>query len=292
MGSTVFAETMGLFHKGSGGFGVAPGDVCLSPPTPPAGPMPVPYVNNFSAGDLTKGSRSVSVEGNPTALENVSEVSTSVGDEPGTQGGGVVTHKTKGKASCKLWSFVVKVEGKGVCCHGHPAGQNSASDLHNSVDTQVTVNFLSGISKKNKEADCPAGYDRNKHYEKPTDDQTDSVQKQACWQCKSDLADLKKQLKSGARVKTVVDALEKKIARQESGKDKMVADHQPPVKVAWEMGGCHMGPTAFKTMISDKKYKVLPHCRRHQAKQGGAMAGIGQRRIWDFMNAKVPGLAI
>ena len=56
--------------------------------------------------------------GNPTALENVSEISTSTGDEGGTQGGGVVSHKTKGTGAFLLWYFVVKVEGKGVCHHG------------------------------------------------------------------------------------------------------------------------------------------------------------------------------
>ena len=41
--------------------GVAPGDVCLSPPPPPTGPVPVPYVNMLSASDLTKGSKSVKI---------------------------------------------------------------------------------------------------------------------------------------------------------------------------------------------------------------------------------------
>lgn len=47
MGLSVFAENLGLFHKGSGGKGVAPGDVCLSPPPPPTGPM--------LTGDATPG---------------------------------------------------------------------------------------------------------------------------------------------------------------------------------------------------------------------------------------------
>src|SRR5262245_53094998 len=114
MGLTVFAEKMGFFHKGSSGKGIAPADVCLSPPPPPAGPIPVPYVNVLSAPDLSKGSKTVKIDGEETALEDSSEVSTSTGDEAGTQGGNVITHKTKGKGSFTLWSFVVKVEGKGV----------------------------------------------------------------------------------------------------------------------------------------------------------------------------------
>src|SRR3954469_9011024 len=104
MGLKVYTENLGFCHKGSGGVGVAPGDVCLSPPPPPGGPAPVPYVNSLSASDLTKGSKSVTIDGEPTALEDQSELSTSVGDEAGTQGGNVVTHKTKGKGSFKLWS--------------------------------------------------------------------------------------------------------------------------------------------------------------------------------------------
>ena len=77
MGLTVYAENMGLFHKGSGGKGVAPADVCLSPPTPPAGPLPVPYVNNLMASDLAGGSSTVKMDGEPTALEDASSVSTS-----------------------------------------------------------------------------------------------------------------------------------------------------------------------------------------------------------------------
>ena len=63
MSLTVFAENMGLFHKNSGGKGIAPADVCLSPPPPPSGPVPVPYVNTLQASDLTKGSKTVKIDG-------------------------------------------------------------------------------------------------------------------------------------------------------------------------------------------------------------------------------------
>jgi uncharacterized Zn-binding protein involved in type VI secretion len=124
MSCTVFAENMGLFHKGSGGKGVAPADVCLSPPPPPGGPQPVPYVNNLSASDLANGSQTVKIQGEPTSLEDSSFIALSTGDEGGVQGGNVVTHRIKGKGYFKLWSFTVKVEGKGVCRHGDMMGQN------------------------------------------------------------------------------------------------------------------------------------------------------------------------
>jgi uncharacterized Zn-binding protein involved in type VI secretion len=142
MGSTVFAEGMGLFHKGSGGKGVAPADTCLTPPPPPGGPAPVPYVNNLSAADLAKGSKTVMIQGEPTALEDQSEIATSTGDEAGTQGGNVITHKTKGKGYFQLWSFAVKIEGKGVCRHGDPMGQNCASLPPGCVDASAVVNVM------------------------------------------------------------------------------------------------------------------------------------------------------
>src|SRR5579859_4319604 len=114
MGCTVFANNDGFFSKNSGGSGKAFPDVCLSPPPPPAGPVPIPYPNMLQASDLTQGSTTVKIDGAPTALEDSSFVSTSSGDEAGTQGGNVVTHQTKGKGYFMLWSFDVKVEGKGV----------------------------------------------------------------------------------------------------------------------------------------------------------------------------------
>ena len=121
---TVFAESMGFFHKGSAGFGVAPLDVCLSPPP---GPVPIPYTNVLFAKDLIKGSKTVRIDGEPTFLEDHSETSTSIGDEGGTLGGSVVTGVILGKGYFTVWSTTVNIEGKGVCRHGDMMGQNSAS---------------------------------------------------------------------------------------------------------------------------------------------------------------------
>lgn len=85
-------------------------------------------MNNLFASNLAKGSKKVLVEGKPTALADKSEISTSTGDEPGTQGGNVLTHKTKGKGYFMVWSFTVDIEGEGVARHGDTMGQNSASN--------------------------------------------------------------------------------------------------------------------------------------------------------------------
>src|SRR5260370_41706280 len=102
MSNSVYANGMGFFHKNSGGSGKAFPDVCLSPPPPPAGPPPIPYPNSLQAADLTKGSKTVKIQDSETALQDSSYISTSTGDEGGTQGGNVLTHKTKGKGLCML----------------------------------------------------------------------------------------------------------------------------------------------------------------------------------------------
>ncbi|NVB42718.1 DUF4150 domain-containing protein [Pseudenhygromyxa sp. WMMC2535] len=99
-------------------------DVCLSPPP---GPVPIPYTNFLTAIDLVKGSKTVRIDGEPTALENLSETSTSTGDAGGTLGGSVITGKILGKGYFTVWSMTVFIEGLGVARHGDLMGQNSAS---------------------------------------------------------------------------------------------------------------------------------------------------------------------
>jgi hypothetical protein len=107
-----FADGRSVVHQGDGLTNTCPApDVCKTPG--PGGPIPVPYVNVAKDSDLAKGSTSVEIEGHPVALAN-SYLSTSVGDEPGTAGGGLISSKTKGKMSWASSSLDVKVEGRGV----------------------------------------------------------------------------------------------------------------------------------------------------------------------------------
>lgn len=121
MALTVFAEQMGFFHKGCGGTGVGPVDVCLTPPS-----VPVPYVNVLFSKDLVKGSKTVRIDGEPTFLEDVSMTSKSIGDEGGTAGGSVVTGVILKNGYFTQWSSTVQIEGLGVCRHGDIMGHNSA----------------------------------------------------------------------------------------------------------------------------------------------------------------------
>jgi len=107
----VYANGRSIIHKGSGNThtSAAP-DVCKVPT--PGGPVPTPFVNSAQDSMLTKGSKSVTINGHPVALTD-SELSVSSGDEPGTAGG-LISSKFKGKMAWGSGSVDVKIEGKGV----------------------------------------------------------------------------------------------------------------------------------------------------------------------------------
>ncbi|MEX2208181.1 MAG: DUF4150 domain-containing protein [Myxococcota bacterium] len=113
-----------VVHKGSSGISTAFPDVCKTPS--PAGPIPIPYPNIAMSSDAAKGSKKVTVDGNPIMLKD-SNFSTSTGDEAGSAGGGVVSNTTKGKAEFVNYSFDVKVEGKNVPRLGDLMLQNKQS---------------------------------------------------------------------------------------------------------------------------------------------------------------------
>ena len=285
MSNTVFANGMGFFHKGSGGKGVAPVDVCLTPPPPPAGPIPVPYVNVAPASDLADGSETVKVQGEPTALETKSNVSTSSGDEPATngQGAGVVTHKIKGKASFKLWRFDVKVEGKGVCRHGDPMIQNTASDPPNTVNPTALTNFRKllppGVAQMRK---CPE-YDRDKHAPDISAEQDKAVHGKPCWECmRAKNEGIGEMLTTDGKFLNSEYEFKTRSGGKWKGRDRkaMTPDHQPPMNVAWAMGGCHIPKPyqGFKDHFG-KPEAVKPHCRRHSNAQGSQVAAYARRVI-------------
>ncbi|MGE0500236.1 MAG: DUF4150 domain-containing protein [Rhizobiaceae bacterium] len=269
MGNSVYANKMGFFHKGSSGMGVAQLDVCLSPPPPPAGPVPIPYVNILQASDLIKGSRTVKIQGNPTALENVSEIVTSTGNEAATPGlgAGVVTHRIKGKGSFKLWSFDVKVEGKGVCRHGDPMGQNEMSQPPNCVDVQALVDFMVMLMSEGNFRPCDTHYSSGRCRPARSDAQADAVNGQPCWECSRDT-------EGPVTASYFGDPNRPKPSNPDvpGSAEYMTHDHQPPLNMAWELGGCWMeeSPEAFKEHFA-KPETVKPHCQAHACSQGGTM---------------------
>jgi hypothetical protein len=94
-------------------------DVCLSPPSPPAGPVPVPYPVTAMASDTDGGSKHVKISGDMVGLKDQSNYKKCSGDEAATKSFGmsVVTHNIQGKVFFTSWSMDVKIEGENAVRH-------------------------------------------------------------------------------------------------------------------------------------------------------------------------------
>ena len=109
-------------------------DVCLSPPSPPAGPIPVPYPNTSFSKDMKKGSKSVKIDRKEVMLKDQSFYKTSpLGDEAATRsfGSGVISHVITGKTYFVAWSMDVKFEGRNVDRHLDLTTSNHSSPQAN-----------------------------------------------------------------------------------------------------------------------------------------------------------------
>lgn len=125
MPSTVFANNMGISHKGSGAKSVVFPDVCKTPS--PGGPIPIPYPNLAESSNLAQGTTTVKIEGQMAAISGCS-YAISTGDEPGSAGG-VISSKFKGKAEFILYSFDVKLDGKNACRMGDMMTHNDKNAI-------------------------------------------------------------------------------------------------------------------------------------------------------------------
>ncbi|VUX45641.1 conserved hypothetical protein [Candidatus Defluviicoccus seviourii] len=143
MANDVFANGMEIACKSGDAKVIAAfPDVCLSPPSPPAGPIPVPYPITSQASDTTDGSKTVKISGKEIMLKNSSSYKKCMGNDPATKtlGMGVVTHCIQGKTYFVMWSFDVKAEGENVDRHFDTTNSNGMS-----TGNQVGwVNFDSG----------------------------------------------------------------------------------------------------------------------------------------------------
>lgn len=279
---------MGLFHQASNGKGVAAPDPGLTP----APPAPVPYVNISIARDVAKGSKKVKIQASSTALET-SEVSTSSGDEAATAGGGVLSHNTKGKSTFTTWSFTVKIEGKGVVCHGDLMNQNNNGTILNCICAAALVQFAVALYQLGMLGPCDEPYNPDTHRppknRDPSPEQKNAVDGKPCWECARDqgnpdippIWNTEATGKVGDVLTVAEDTSLPKQSRQlegkTEGKEAMTHDHQPPIGVAWEMGGCHMGLDKFHELFA-KPEMVKPHCNAHYRSQGGRAGGY-QRHL-------------
>ncbi len=112
MGTSVGVNKLSIVNEDSNGVSIAFPDVCKTP-GPPAPFVPIPYPNIAKSSDTDKGTKKVKAEGKPICVKD-SNFSTSMGDEAGTAGGGMMSAKTKGKAEFVNFSFDVQFEGKNV----------------------------------------------------------------------------------------------------------------------------------------------------------------------------------
>lgn len=141
-------------------------DVCLSPPSPPAGPVPIPYpVSSFSS-DATNGSKSVQINGQEIMLKDKSYFSKCTGDEAATKslGMGVVSHNITGKVYYVAWSMDVKIEGLNVDRHLDMTTSNHMSPNGNTV----TMVEIEGMNVPADVEPCKCKYKRPKNSEDNT----------------------------------------------------------------------------------------------------------------------------
>jgi hypothetical protein len=119
--TTVGVNGRTVVHKGSGGFSIAPVDVCKTPPDA----APVPYINQGLSADAADEASTVYAEGHRVMIRT-SCFATSTGDEPGSLGG-IISGTFKGKASFANFSYDVLIEGQCVPRALDPMVQNHGS---------------------------------------------------------------------------------------------------------------------------------------------------------------------
>jgi len=143
MSCNVFANGNEIACKAGAGKVIAAfPDVCLSPPSPPAGPIPIPYPDSSFAKDTKKGSKTVKIKNKEVMLKDQSFYKSSpLGNEAATRsfGSGVVTHVIVGKTYFSAWSFDVKIEGLNVPRHIDITTSNHSSIIGNAMMPMINL---------------------------------------------------------------------------------------------------------------------------------------------------------
>jgi hypothetical protein len=167
MGAQVFANGREVSAKKSDDRSIAAmPDVCLSPPSPPVGPIPIPYPNFSQSSDTDSGTRTVQIAGQEVGIKNESNYKTSNGDEAATRGlgMGVTTATIQGKGYFAAWSFDVMFEGSNAPRLGDLTTHNHASPTANSADTTVSTGGVGPGAPKDPK--CEELEDKNKQDKK------------------------------------------------------------------------------------------------------------------------------
>lgn len=161
MANEVYANSREVSCKAGGNKVIAAfPDVCLSPPSPPAGPVPIPYPVSSTSSDATDGSTTVKITGKEVMLKDKSYYKKCTGDEAATKslGQGIVNHALSGKVYFVSWSMDVMVEGENVVRHLDMTTSNHASPMPNEALTIPGIENLSPSVLR----DCEATYDKYK----------------------------------------------------------------------------------------------------------------------------------
>jgi hypothetical protein len=243
MGSTVYANSNSICCKDGDGKIIASfPDVCLSPPTPPAGPIPIPYpVSSFSS-DTENGSTTVKVAGQPIMLKDKSYFSKCTGDEAATKtlGMGVMSHNITGKVYFAAWSMDVKVEGLNVDRHLDLTTSNHMSPNPNAA---VPLPEMEKMTLPRNAKPCTCKYKRGRCPKTPNGKQHKHANQpnSSCWRpdCKT------------------------------PNKGEFIADHQMSLNERWYKGGCQDAKEFCKNATAtpgdpagSKEYnKLLSRCK-------------------------------
>jgi Domain of unknown function (DUF4150) len=163
MSNEVFANGMEIACKSGDGKVIAAfPDVCLSPPSPPAGPVPVPYPDTSFSKDMKNGSKTVKIDGKEVMLKDQSFYKTSpLGNEAATRsfGAGVVSHVITGKTYFIAWSMDIKFEGMNVDRHLDLTTSNHASPMGDTPPSTETEGQAAG----DDEPECPCCHQTPPH---------------------------------------------------------------------------------------------------------------------------------
>ncbi|MEM7056548.1 MAG: PAAR-like domain-containing protein [Pseudomonadota bacterium] len=124
--------------------------VCLSPPSPPAGPIPIPYPVSDMASNTTDGTGSVYIKKKEVGKKNGSNYKKCNGNQPATRNFGmdVVSHTIQGKTKFQAYSFDVMFEK-----HGAERFMDMTTTNHSNTGTAVTISAASvAITKEMQDA--------------------------------------------------------------------------------------------------------------------------------------------
>ena len=176
MSNEVYANGREIACKAANGKSIcAFPDVCLTPPSPPAGPIPIPYPNTGMASDTDGGSKTVLISGQEVMLKDLSDFKKSTGDEAATksQGMNVITHQIQGKCYFTSWSMDVKIEGENAVRHLDMMTHNHAS-LPGGTPPWPYLDEMNDDDKKlcedDKGAEKDACFDKKKNEYKDEDE--------------------------------------------------------------------------------------------------------------------------